>query len=124
MRCAGLLGLFASFVLLPAAAVLCSCTKDREAPGSAARELAPTGKLRVGLFNRNPSYVTHDDGGDALQGVAPDLGRELAKRLGVDFEAIRYPNINRMLVGARDGEWDVAFLGMDPARAVDLQVHN
>jgi polar amino acid transport system substrate-binding protein len=56
-----------------------------------------------------------------LQGVAPDLGRELARRLSVDFEAIRYPNIAAMLIGARAGEWDVAFLGMDPARAVDLE---
>jgi polar amino acid transport system substrate-binding protein len=66
-------------------------------------------------------YVTRDDGSNKLQGVAPDLGRELAKGLGVEFEAIRYPNIIRMLEGAKAGEWDVAFLGIDPTRAVDIE---
>jgi hypothetical protein len=58
-----------SLVLLIAAVMLWSCTNDRGVP-AAARELAPTGKLRVGLFNRNPVYVTRDDGGNTLQGVS------------------------------------------------------
>ena len=107
-------------LLLGAAWLSSSCTAGSPVPRAARSELAPTGKLRVGLFNRNPVYVTQDLGND-LQGVAPDLGRELAKRLGVEFEAIRYPNIIRMLEGAKTGEWDVAFLGIDPTRAVDIE---
>lgn len=121
LRCAGP-GAYRSLVLLLAAALLSSsCTTVPGVPRAARSELAPTGKLRVGLFNRNPVYVTQDHGGNELQGVAPDLGRELAKRLGVDFEAIRYPNIIRMLEGAKTDEWDVAFLGIDPTRAVDIE---
>src|SRR5689334_12658154 len=103
-------------LLLVAAAILCSCAKDRAVSIAIRSELAPTGKLRVGLFNKNPVYVTDDKGGNALQGVAPDLSRELARRLSVTFEAIRYPSISPMLEGARNGEWDIAFLGVDAGR--------
>jgi polar amino acid transport system substrate-binding protein len=102
------------------ATALSSCTTTPGVQSAARSELAPTGRLRVGLFNKNPVYVTRDDGGNELRGVAADLGRELAKELGVEFEAIRYPNIDAMLSGATASEWDVAFLGIDPARAVDV----
>lgn len=87
------------------------------APPAARTELAPAGKLRVGLLARTASYVTKDGSATEMQGVAVDLARELAKQLGVPFEPVRYDAVSKLVDGAKAGEWDVAFLGFDPGRA-------
>lgn len=90
------------------------------APPAARSELAPTGKLRVGFLTQNPSYVTKDGPATEMQGVAVDLARALAKQLGVSFEPVRYEAVSRMLDGAKAGDWDVAFLGFEPARTAHM----
>ncbi|MGZ9006083.1 MAG: ABC transporter substrate-binding protein, partial [Burkholderiales bacterium] len=58
---------------------------------SVVRALAPTGTLRVGL-NMSNFLLTRTEEDGAPAGVAPDLGRELAKRLGVAVELVPFPN--------------------------------
>ncbi len=55
---------------------------------SAVFEFTPTGPLRCGL-NMSNFLLTGRDAAGAPIGVAPDIGRELAKRLGV--EAVMVP---------------------------------
>jgi polar amino acid transport system substrate-binding protein len=88
-------------------------------PRNARAELAPSGKLRVGLI-LNPAFVTKDGSAAEMRGVAVDLGRELAQRLRVDFEPVRYNSAAKIWEGARAGEWDIAFLGFDAARTADM----
>ena len=45
-----------------------------------ARDLAPTGRLRVAVWTV-PFFARERDG--ALTGIIPDLGRELARRIGM-----------------------------------------
>jgi polar amino acid transport system substrate-binding protein len=52
-----------------------------------------------------------------MKGVAYDLGKELARRLGVAFEPVLYPAVGVLLDGGKSGAWDVAFVGFSPARA-------
>ena len=106
--------------LLFAIAILSACATAPPAPPAARSELAPTGKLRVGLFFRNPSYVTKDGPAAEMQGVAVDLARELARQLGVPFEPVRYVAVSKMVDGAKAGDWDVAFLGFEPARTTHM----
>jgi polar amino acid transport system substrate-binding protein len=89
-------------------------------PLIACSELAPTGKLRVGLLVVNPLYVSKDGPAGEMRGVAVDLARELSERLDVPFEPVRYNSIKEMMDKAKSGEWDVAFVGYDPARASDM----
>lgn len=103
-----------------AVAMLAACATAPTAPPAARSELAPTGKLRVALFARNPSYVTKDGPATEMQGVAVDLARELAKQLGVPFEPVRYEAVSKMVDGASAGDWDVAFLGFEPARTAHM----
>jgi polar amino acid transport system substrate-binding protein len=100
-----------------------------EPPPAALKELAPTGKLRVTFIASNPVQVVKDAGG--FRGPAIDLGRELAKRLGVPFEPLGHPRAADIVASARSGAWDIAFLAFDPERAdaVDfspayLEAHN
>jgi polar amino acid transport system substrate-binding protein len=102
-----------------------------EPPAPAAlRDLAPTGRLRVAFILGNPVQVVREAGGE-LRGPAIDLGRELAGRLGVPFEAIGLPRAEDIVASAPSGSWDVAFLAFDPARAAQvdfspayLEAHN
>lgn len=110
------LGTGRAAAMLFAIAMLSACATAPTAPPAARSELAPTGKLRVALFFRNPSYVTKDGPATEMQGVAVDLGRELARQLGVPFEPVRYEVVGKMVDGAKAGDWDVAFLGFEPAR--------
>jgi len=52
-----------------------------------------------------------------MKGVGFDLGKELARRLGVPFEPVLYPSIGALLESGKSGGWDVAFIGFSPARA-------
>lgn len=108
-------------VALLAISLLAACAAAPTVTPSARSELAPTGKLRVGLLVTNPVFVTKDGAGADIQGIAPDLGRELARRLGVPFEPVRYRNLAKLLDGAK-GDWDVTFIGYDPSRTKSMDL--
>ena len=83
-------------------------------------ELAPTGKLRIGLNYSNFLLVLKDLPDGTPQGIAPDLGRELATRLGVRPEFVKFDAAGKLAEGVKKGMWDVAFLGNEPQRANDI----
>ena len=83
--------------------------------------LAPTGTLRAALVLTSAVQVNQNSvQSDRLDGVAPTLGRELARRLGVPFEAVRYATAAELTASVVTDAWDVAFLGYDPDRATQL----
>lgn len=84
--------------------------------------LAPTGRLRVG-FLASPLYATRHPTSGELSGVAVDLGRELAARLGVPLEPVVHNGVAALMAGARPGsagEWDVVLTGITVERAATL----
>ena len=86
----------------------------------AARTLAPSGILRAAINFGNPILATRDAATGAPLGVSVDLARELATRLGVPLQLVTYNAAGKVVEGLKSGEWDVAFVAIDPARAVDL----
>ena len=89
-------------------------------PSRAARSaLAPTGRLRVAFLNA-PLYATRATPSAEMTGVAIDLGRALAERLGVPFEPVVHAGATTLMAGARSGEWDVVLTGITAERAVSL----
>ena len=85
-----------------------------------ARELAPSGVLRIGLNFGNPVVVQKDPSGADPRGVGPDLGRELARRLGLPVSYVAYETAAALADAAKRNEWDLAFLARDPARAGEI----
>jgi polar amino acid transport system substrate-binding protein len=87
---------------------------------AATKELAPSGKLRVGLNYGNFLLVLKDAPDGSPRGIAPDLGREIGRRLGVPVEFVRFPQAGQLADAVRTGDWDVAFLGAEPQRAAEI----
>ena len=89
-------------------------------PSKARSELAPTARLRVGINTGNFLLVTKYAPGTEPRGVAPDLGHELARRLGVPIEFVVFDSAGKLADAGRAGAWDVAFLGNEPQRANEI----
>jgi polar amino acid transport system substrate-binding protein len=83
-------------------------------------ELAPSGKLRVGLNYGNFLLVLKDSADGSPNGIAPDLGRELGRRLGVPVEFVKFPEAGLLADAVRDDKCDVGFLGAEPQRANEI----
>ena len=80
-------------------------------------DLAPTGKLRVGINYGNPVLAKRDPRSGDLSGVAVDLARELGKRVNVPVELVPFESAGKMFDAVKTGAWDAAFLAIDPGRA-------
>ena len=83
-------------------------------------ELAPTGKLRVGLNMSNFLLTATEAATGKPKGVAADLGQELGRRLGVPVELVPFPNPGAVADAAKTGAWDVGFIGAEPQRANEI----
>jgi polar amino acid transport system substrate-binding protein len=83
-------------------------------------ELAPTGTLRVALNLSNTLLVSSAPADGEPSGIAPDIGRELARRLGVPVAFLRYPNPGELVEAVSSGVWDVGLVGADPLRASEI----
>jgi polar amino acid transport system substrate-binding protein len=109
------------FMTAALALLLPAFAQVRAAPAQEARQaLVPTGKLRVALLLGSPTHVVKDAVTGEMKGVGYDLGSELARRLGVPFEPLIYPSIPTLLDNGKAGAWDVAFIGVTPARAKEF----
>jgi polar amino acid transport system substrate-binding protein len=85
-----------------------------------AGELAPGGKLRIGLNYQNFLLVLGDSADGSPAGIAPDLGRELGRRAGLPVEFVRFDSAGKLAEAVRKPAWDVAFLGAEPQRADEI----
>ena len=83
-------------------------------------DLAPTGKVRVGINYGNPVLAQKDPATGDLGGVAVDLARELGARTGLPLDVVGFESAGKMFAAAQNDAWDVAFLAIDPGRAGDV----
>lgn len=98
-------------------ALLAGCGGVPTASSPESRQvLAPSGKLRVGLYAGSPTSMVADSASGEARGVSHDLGRELARRLGVPFEPVVFPNNAKLLDAAKAGEVDVVLTNATKAR--------
>jgi polar amino acid transport system substrate-binding protein len=83
-------------------------------------DLAPTGKLRVGINYGNSVLATRDLNTGQLGGVAVDLATELGRRTDLPVELVGFESAGRMVEGLQAAAWDVAFLAVDPGREEEI----
>jgi polar amino acid transport system substrate-binding protein len=87
------------------------------------KELAPTGKLRVGVVAApamSAFFVTRDASGQP-HGVTVDLGSALAHKLGVPVEFVVAPNSGEITDALAEARIDVAFMPVDEERKQRLE---
>jgi len=80
-------------------------------------QLAPTGVLRAGINLSNFLLVTGRGPAGEPQGVAPDMARAIADRLGVPVRYVPYPRPGELADAAGTGAWDIGLIGAEPQRA-------
>jgi polar amino acid transport system substrate-binding protein len=80
-------------------------------------ELAPTGVLRAGINMSNFLLVSGTDAAGDPVGVAPDMARAIAERLGVPVAYVKFPRPGELADAAAAGVWDIGLIGAEPARA-------
>jgi polar amino acid transport system substrate-binding protein len=83
-------------------------------------ELAPTGTLRAAINYNNPLLARRDAATGELTGLAVDLSRELARRVGVPLELIPFDAAGKISGSAKSNVWDIGYLAIDPLRANDI----
>ena len=79
--------------------------------------LAPTGKLRVGVYTGSPQSLMVDTQSGEPYGMGYDLGRELARSLDLPFEPVIFQKNGDVLEAARNNQIDLALVNATPVRA-------
>jgi polar amino acid transport system substrate-binding protein len=80
-------------------------------------ELAPHGVLRAGINMGNFLLVTGKSPSGDPAGVAPDMAREIAERLGVPVKYVPFARPGELADAAGTDVWDIGLIGAEPARA-------
>lgn len=80
--------------------------------------LAPTGTLRVALYPGTPtSYLPNVS---SPRGVGFELGRDIARRLGVAYEPVIFAKNAEVLEAVKSGKVDMAFTNASASRAKEM----
>jgi polar amino acid transport system substrate-binding protein len=80
-------------------------------------QLAPRGVLRAGINLSNFLLVTGRDEHGSPQGVAPDMARAVAAKLGVPLRLVPYASPGLLADAAGTDAWDIGLIGAEPQRA-------
>lgn len=103
------------------ALVVAACAGASARPDAEVQQaLAPSGKLRVGVYAGSPTSMIRDPASGEAKGVSYDLGKALAARLGVPFEAVEYPRVAAVVDALKIAEVDFTVTNATPARTKDV----
>lgn len=80
-------------------------------------QIAPRGVLRAGINLSNFLLVTGRDEHGSPVGVAPDMARAVAERLGVPLRLVPYASPGLLADAAGTDAWDIGLIGAEPQRA-------
>ena len=80
-------------------------------------QLAPTGVLRAGINMANFLLVTGRSAAGEPEGVAPDMARAIAGRLGVPVVYVPFPKPGELADAVDANVWDIGLIGAEPQRA-------
>jgi polar amino acid transport system substrate-binding protein len=86
-------------------------------PQAVISELAPSGVLRAGINLSNFLLASSKGPAGEPQGVAPDMAREIAARLGVPVEYVPFARPGELADAAGRNVWDIGLIAAEPARA-------
>jgi polar amino acid transport system substrate-binding protein len=104
-------------ILTTAALIVAGFLGSAAADERLMKELAPTGKLRVGLvFAPSKSLFFNVKDGERAAGITADIAAALAQKLGVPVEQLLFPNSGLATDALEAGTVDVSFMPVDEDR--------
>jgi polar amino acid transport system substrate-binding protein len=110
---------------LIAAALVCMMTsasaQTGAPPPAVLKDLAPSGKMRAAINFGNHVLAQKDAKTGEARGITPELARELARRLGVAVEFVPFESAGAVFAAGKKGEWDIAFIAIEPVRAAEIE---
>lgn len=86
----------------------------------ASAQLAPNGVLRAAINMSNFLLVSGRTAEGGPVGVAPDMARAVADRLGVGLELRPFPSPGELADAALSNVWDIGLIGAEPQRAANI----
>ena len=101
-------------------AALAGCAGAQRPSPELRQALAPTGRLRVGVYPGSPSSMVRAAGSSEMRGLSVELGRELARRLGVPAEIVEFQRVAEIVEAVKLGHVDFTITNATPARAQDV----
>jgi polar amino acid transport system substrate-binding protein len=90
------------------------------APPDILKELAPTGKLRVGINYGNAVLAQKDATGKPV-GLTPELSLELGKRVGLPVDLVTFEAAGKTFEAMTKGEIDLVYIAIEPVRAAQTE---
>jgi polar amino acid transport system substrate-binding protein len=82
-----------------------------------AAALAPTGKLRVGVYSGSPTSYIAGEGSVKPRGVGYELGAKLAEQAHLPFEPLVFASNDKVLEDVKEGKVDLVLTNATPVRA-------
>ena len=101
---------------LAAVLLLAGCAGTPSYDVTAIKVLAPSGKLRVGLYPGSPTSIIPAPSPGDVRGVGHDIGRDFARRLGVPFEPVVFEKNADVQEAAKAGRVDLVLTNATPVR--------
>ncbi len=80
-------------------------------------QLASGGTLRAAINMANSLLVTGETADGDPDGVAPDMARAIAERLGVGVSFVPFPTPGKLADAVDGNVWDIGMIGAEPKRA-------
>lgn len=97
-----------AWLLAGAFALLAGCASPPPLPSAEVRQaLAPTGTLRVAVYAGSPTSMVEEAPDAERRGLTVDIGREMARQLGVAAVIQVYPRVAEVVAALQRGEADV-----------------
>lgn len=94
-----------------------SVSSDRAA---VLKNLTRNGRLRAAINLGNPILAQRSENADGAAGVSVALAKELASRLDVPLDLMKFPAAGKVFDAVGRGEVDLVFLAVEPARESEI----
>jgi len=106
--------------LAGALALLAGCASappvPAPAPADVRQALAPAGTLRIAVYAGSPTSMVENVPDAERRGLTVDIGREMARRLGVPATIQVYPRVAEVVAALQRGEADVTITNASAER--------
>jgi polar amino acid transport system substrate-binding protein len=103
------------------AGLLAACAGVQPKPDVAIQKaLAPSGRLRIGVYVGSPTSMVRDPSSGEPRGVSLELGEAMAQRLGLQAERVEFRKLTDVLAAIRAGTVDFTVTHATAVRAKEM----